>query len=46
MALSFTNPILVGSALGYFALREAPDIITFAVQPPALFALISVYLEA
>lgn len=31
MALSFTIPILVGATLGYFALREAPDIITFAV---------------
>lgn len=31
MALSFTLPVLVGASLGYFALREAPDLITSGV---------------
>jgi ZIP family zinc transporter len=45
LALSFTLPILLGAALGYFALREAPGIITLSVLALTGGALTSVVVE-
>ena len=45
MALSFIIPILLGATLGYFALRDAPDIITLSVLAMTGGALTSVVVE-
>ncbi|WP_299169860.1 ZIP family metal transporter [uncultured Arthrobacter sp.] len=45
MALSFTLPILLGAAIGYFALRDAPEIITLSVLALTGGALTSVVVE-
>ena len=45
MALSFTAPILLGAALGYFALRQAPEILTLSVLAVTGGALTSVVVE-
>lgn len=45
MALGFTVPILVGAALGYFALRAAPDVLTLSVLALTGGALTSVVVE-
>lgn len=45
MALSFTVPILLGAAIGYFALREAPETLTLAVLALTGGALTSVVVE-
>ncbi|MDN5747089.1 MAG: ZIP family metal transporter [Pseudonocardia sp.] len=44
-AASFAVPILIGAALGYFALRDAPDLVTFSVLAFTGGALLSVALE-
>lgn len=45
MVLSFTIPILVGATLGYFALRDAPDLVTLSVLALTGGALTSVVVE-
>lgn len=45
MALSFTIPILLGAAIGFFALREAPEILTLSVLALTGGALTSVVIE-
>ena len=45
MALSFAAPILLGAALGYFALRQAPEILTLSVLAVTGGALTSVVVE-
>ncbi|SDQ03141.1 MULTISPECIES: ZIP family metal transporter [Micrococcaceae] len=45
MALGFTVPILLGAAIGYFALREAPEILTLSVLALTGGALTSVVVE-
>lgn len=45
MALSFTAPILLGASLGYFALQEAPEVLTFSVLALTGGALTSVVVE-
>lgn len=45
MAFSFTLPILLGATLGYFALRDAPEIVTLSVLALTGGALMSVVVE-
>ena len=45
MALAFTIPILIGATLGYFALRDAPEILTLSVLALTGGALTSVVVE-
>ena len=45
MALSFTAPILIGATLGYFALRDAPEVLTLSVLALTGGALTSVVVE-
>ena len=45
MALSFTIPILLGATIGFFALREAPEILTLSVLALTGGALTSVVVE-
>ncbi|WP_299039619.1 ZIP family metal transporter [uncultured Pseudokineococcus sp.] len=45
MALSFTAPVLLGAALGYFALRQAPEVLTLSVLALTGGALTSVVVE-
>ena len=45
MALGFTVPMLLGATLGYFALREAPEILTLSVLALTGGALTSVVVE-
>lgn len=45
MALSFTLAILAGAALGYFALRGAPEVVTLSVLALTGGALMSVVVE-
>lgn len=45
MALSFTATILIGASLGYFALREAPEVLTLSVLALTGGALTSVVVE-
>ena len=45
MALGFAGPILIGAALGYFALRQAPEIWTLSVLALTGGALTSVVVE-
>ncbi|WP_219420345.1 ZIP family metal transporter [Pseudonocardia nigra] len=45
MAASFTLPILVGATLGYFTLRNAPEVITLSVLALTGGALTSVVVE-
>lgn len=45
MALSFTLPILLGATIGYFALQNAPEIITLSVLAVTGGALTSVVVE-
>ena len=45
LAAGFTVPILLGATLGYFALRDAPDIITLSVLALTGGALTAVVVE-
>ena len=45
MGAAFAIPVFVGAALGYFALRDAPDVITLAVLALTGGVLISVVIE-
>lgn len=45
MSLSFAIPIAVGASLGYFALRDAPDLLTLSVLAVTGGALTSVVVE-
>ena len=45
MALGFAGPILIGATLGYFALRQAPEIWTLSVLALTGGALTSVVVE-
>lgn len=45
MAFGFTVPILVGAALGFLALRDAPEIVTLSVLALTAGALVSVVVE-
>ncbi len=45
MAAAFAAPVIVGAALGYFALRTAPDVITLSVLALTGGVLISVVIE-
>lgn len=45
MALSFTAPILIGAALGFFALRDASEMLTLSVLALTGGALTSVVVE-
>ena len=45
LAASFTLPILLGATLGYFALREAPEVLTLSVLALTGGALTSVVVE-
>ncbi|MGC1208872.1 MAG: ZIP family metal transporter [Ornithinimicrobium sp.] len=45
MGAAFAAPVIVGAALGYFALREAPDVITLSVLALTGGVLISVVVE-
>ncbi|GEO96386.1 ZIP family metal transporter [Kocuria turfanensis] len=45
MSLGFALPILIGAALGYFALRQAPEILTLSVLALTGGALTSVVVE-
>lgn len=45
MASSFTIPVLAGAALGYFALRSAPELLTVSVLALTGGVLISVVVE-
>ncbi|MGQ1797049.1 ZIP family metal transporter [Kocuria oceani] len=45
MALGFAAPILVGASLGYFALRQAPELFTLSVLAMTGGALTSVVVE-
>ena len=45
MALTFAVPILVGASLGYFALRDAPEIVTLTILAVTGGALLSVVVE-
>ena len=45
MSLSFAIPIVVGATLGYFALRNAPDLLTLSVLTVTGGALTSVVVE-
>ena len=45
MSLSFALPIVLGAVLGYFALRDAPDIVTLSVLAITGGALTSVVVE-
>ncbi|AGF73841.1 ZIP family metal transporter [Corynebacterium halotolerans] len=45
MALSFVIPIFLGATIGYFALRDAPDIITLSVLAMTGGVLTSVVVE-
>lgn len=45
MGAAFAAPVIVGAALGYFALREAPEIITLSVLALTGGVLISVVVE-
>lgn len=45
MALSFTLPIMLGATIGYFALQNAPEIITLSVLALTGGALTSVVVE-
>lgn len=45
MSLSFAIPIVVGATLGYFALRDAPDLVTLSVLAITGGALTSVVVE-
>jgi len=45
MALGFAAPILLGATLGYFALRQAPELLTLSVLAVTGGALTSVVVE-
>lgn len=45
MSLAFAVPIIVGAALGYFALREAPELVTLSVLALTGGVLTSVVVE-
>ncbi len=45
MALSFTAPIVLGAAIGFFALRAAPEVLTLSVLALTGGALTSVVVE-
>jgi ZIP family zinc transporter len=45
LAASFTLPILLGATIGYFALREAPEVLTLSVLALTGGALTSVVVE-
>lgn len=45
MALGFTAPILLGATLGYFALQDAPEVLTLSVLALTGGALTSVVVE-
>ncbi|PLC10738.1 hypothetical protein AUQ48_16940 [Kocuria flava] len=45
MALGFAAPILIGATLGYFALRQGPELLTLSVVTMTGGALISVVVE-
>ena len=45
MSLSFAVPIIVGATLGYFALRDAPEVVTLSVLAATGGALTSVVVE-
>ncbi|GAT07957.1 ZIP family metal transporter [Mycolicibacterium novocastrense] len=45
MSLAFAIPILVGASLGYFALRDAPEMVTLAILALTGGVLISVVVE-
>jgi ZIP family zinc transporter len=45
LALSFSAPVLLGAALGYFALRTAPEVLTLSVLALTGGALTSVVVE-
>lgn len=45
MALSFTLPILLGATIGFFALRDAPEVLTLSVLALTGGALTSVVVE-
>ena len=45
MSLAFAIPIIIGAALGYFALRDAPELITLSVLALTGGALTSVVVE-
>ena len=43
--MSFAVPIIVGATLGYFALRDAPEVVTLSVLAATGGALTSVVVE-
>jgi ZIP family zinc transporter len=45
LAAGFTIPILIGATLGYFALRDAPEIVTLSVLALTGGALATVVIE-
>lgn len=45
MGAAFAAPVIVGAALGYFALRNAPDVLTLSVLAITGGVLISVVIE-
>jgi ZIP family zinc transporter len=45
MSVSFAVPIIVGATLGYFALRDAPELVTLSVLAATGGALTSVVVE-
>lgn len=45
LALGFTIPVLAGAALGYFALRSAPELLTVSVLALTGGVLVSVVVE-
>lgn len=45
VAASFTLPVLIGAALGYLALRQAPDVLTLSVLAATGGILTSVVIE-
>ena len=45
MSVSFAVPIIVGATLGYFALRDAPEVVTLSVLAATGGALTSVVVE-
>ncbi|MGB3761792.1 MAG: hypothetical protein WA966_01115 [Ornithinimicrobium sp.] len=45
MGAAFGAPVIIGAALGYFALRNAPDVLTLSVLALTGGVLISVVVE-
>ena len=45
MATSFAVPVLLGAAIGYLALRQAPDTVTLSVLAATGGVLMSVIIE-